>query len=143
MRKYLVENVSDEMQHFAGHALGKPRGGRKGGSIWLVESDFNSHAVQARINMGDLELLKIVPPLESQKDVSTKESHEPIKPQKSLADIRKEAEKGVIDKTPEPIDYSSLKFDELKALVKARELTTKGLRKKTDYIKLLEESDED
>lgn len=137
-RRYLVQNISKEMQHFEGHALGAVRGGREGGSIWLPESTYLASA-QPRVEQGVLALIKVNPPFPSPK--------EPEQPKEVLeqTDTVVEPEEVVEEQSEdvkEAVDYSSMKTSELRALLKERGLYDSSVRKKTLMIELLEADDE-
>lgn len=147
MRRYLVENVSDEMQTFFGHALGRVRGGRKGGSIWLSEEEFQTYQVQARISYGSLVLVKTKPPIpvevpvvEEEAPVSTSETV--IEPEviPEVVEQVEEAEEIVEEVSEaEEIDYNSWKPSKLRSYLKELGIYDSSLRKKADMVKAIEE----
>ena len=152
MRKYLVENVSKEMQMFHGHALGGVRGSRKGGSLWLYEEQFNTLQVQARLESGVMALIKVVPPIPEEAPTSiphtvSEEAVEEVQSEEAaeivVEEIAEEPVAVLEESEAEVIDYSSLKSQELRALLKERGLYDPSKKKKADMIKILEESDED
>jgi len=146
MRRYLVENVSDEMQTFFGHALGRVRGGRKGGSIWLSEEEFQTYQVQARISYGSLVLVKTKPPMpveapvvEDETPVSTSETViEPEVIPEAVEQIE-EAKEIVEVSEAEEIDYSSWKPSKLRSYLKELGIYNSSLRKKAAMVKAIEE----
>lgn len=136
------------MQTFLGHALGKVRGGRKGGSIWLFESDFNKTEVQSRLKDGVFVLLKVVPPLEVEKPVQIEEEPPVIASETIIEEVvvleEVQAEEPEEQETPpgEGSVYSEMKTSELRDLLKEMGLYDPSLRKKADMLKVLEEHHE-
>ena len=147
MRKYLIENVSDEMQTFFGHALGRVRGGRKGGSIWLLEEDFQTIQIQTRIESGDLVVLEVRPPIveepveiEEEAPVSTSETVIEQEEVPEVVEQVEEAEEVSEDASEaEVIDYSSWKPSKLRNYLKELGIYNPSLRKKADMVKAIEE----
>lgn len=155
MRKYLIENVSEEMIHYNGHALGRAVRKRPGGSIWLLEDDFSSDSIQSMLSSNRLRVVKAIPPLAPK--VVIEEIPSPSLPIEEPKEVLAEAVVVAEDvpqleeaapvaedtEVSEAIDYSSMKTSELRQLLKDRGLYESSIRKKVDMIKVLEGSDED
>lgn len=136
------------MQQFHGHSLGRVRGGRPGGSIWLYDDQYNTPQVQARLNSGVMILVKVDPPIVAEVESEVLDVPQPIEEivieEEQTEEVVEVLEVQDAEETEaEVIDYSSLKTSELRNILKEKGLYDPSRKKKSDMLAILEEHNED